>query len=164
MDSATLDESFEHVLNLTKQCGGIIKSAIKLTKVVSTKSSSFDFVTEYDKKVEDTLINGIKEKYPAHRFLAEETAYGKQMPDLTDDPTWIIDPIDGTTNFMKGLKINCISIALAVNKELVAAIIYNPCLDELYTAKKGRGAFLNDERIVTSGTESVSGDGFLIKI
>lgn len=88
-----------------------------------------------------------------YRFVAEESAYGKKLPTLTDDPTWIIDPIDGTTNFMKGVKLNCISIGLAVNQQLVAGIVYNPCMDELYTAKKGEGTFLNGQPIHTSNVD-----------
>lgn len=84
------------------------------------------------------------------RFVAEESSYGNALPELTDDPTWIIDPIDGTANFVRKIKLICISIGFAVNKKLVAAICYNPCMDEMYTAKRGMGAYLNGERIYTS--------------
>lgn len=69
---------------------------------------------------------------------------------LTDDPTWIIDPIDGTSNFVRKLPMSCISVGLSVNKELCLGIIYNPFQNELYSAVKGQGAFLNGKRIRTS--------------
>lgn len=87
---------------------------------------------------------------PISRFIAEESCYGNALPELTAHPTWIIDPIDGTQNFTRNIKLICISIGLAVKKQLVAAICFNPCMDEMYTAKKGQGAFLNDERIHVS--------------
>lgn len=75
------------------------------------------------------------------------------MPDLTNEPTWIIDPIDGTQNFVKGIKLIAISVGLVVNKEVVAAICYNPCMDELYTARKGQGAYLNGTKLYSSGVD-----------
>lgn len=74
----------------------------------------------------------------------------KEKPVLTDKPTWIIDPIDGTVNFVNSFPQTCISVALAVCKELVVGIIYNPMFSELYTAVKGQGAFLNEKPIKTS--------------
>lgn len=84
-------------------------------------------------------------------FIGEETSSNeKKIPDLTDAPTWIIDPIDGTINFCKTLPMTCISIALAVQKEIVIGIIYMPVTDEMYTAKRGKGAFLNGKPIHVS--------------
>lgn len=73
-----------------------------------------------------------------------------QIPELTDDPTWIIDPIDGTTNFIHSYPESCISLALTICKELVIGIIYNPVNGDLYTAKKNEGSFLNGIKIKTS--------------
>lgn len=73
-----------------------------------------------------------------------------EEPVLTEDPTWVIDPIDGTTNFVHGFPLTCISIALAINKEVVLAIVYNPVYDHMFTARKGQGAYLNGERIYAS--------------
>lgn len=75
---------------------------------------------------------------------------------LTDDPTWIIDPIDGTINFVKKIHFVCISVALAIENDLKMAFLFNPILNEMYTAKKGEGAFLNGERIRTSTNEDLS--------
>jgi len=94
----------------------------------------------------------------AIRFIAEEST-GKDLPELTDAPTWIIDPIDGTVNFIHGFPFTCVVIGLAVKKEMVLGIVYNPILEQLFTARKGRGAFLNGKPIQVSkvqGNESVS--------
>lgn len=72
---------------------------------------------------------------------------------LTDAPTWIIDPIDGTTNFIHGFPHTCVVIALAINKEIVIGIVYNPLLEQFFTAKKGEGAFLNGEPIKASDVD-----------
>jgi fructose-1,6-bisphosphatase/inositol monophosphatase family enzyme len=88
------------------------------------------------------------------RFIAEETnSEQKTTPELTSSPTWIIDPIDGTTNFVHGFHLTCISIALSIEEEVVIGIIYNPILDQMFTAIKGRGAYLNKKRINTSKVE-----------
>lgn len=85
------------------------------------------------------------------RFIAEEST--KELPELTDTPTWIIDPIDGTMNFIHGFPHTCVVIGLAVKKQMVLGIVYNPVLEQLFTARKGRGAFLNGEPIHVSKIE-----------
>lgn len=88
------------------------------------------------------------------RFIGEETvSCSNSLPELTDAPTWFIDPIDGTTNFVHSFPHTCISIALAVNKQLEIGIIYNPVLEQLFTARKGHGAFLNQKPIKSSNVE-----------
>lgn len=72
------------------------------------------------------------------------------LPELTNAPTWIIDPIDGTTNFVHSFPHTCISVALAVNKKLEIGIVYNPVLEQMFTARRGQGAFLNGKRIKSS--------------
>jgi len=92
------------------------------------------------------------------RFIAEEST-GTNLPELTDIPTWIIDPIDGTVNFIHGFPHTCVVIGLAVKKEMVLGIVYNPILEQLFTARKGRGAFLNGKPIHVSkvqGNELIS--------
>ncbi|KAK9499861.1 hypothetical protein O3M35_002816 [Rhynocoris fuscipes] len=149
-----IDKIFDLAVNLAKEGGKLITEAIGKEKKVSTKASNVDFVTEWDQKVEKLLITGISEKYPQHKFIAEESTNEKLK--LTDDPTWIIDPIDGTMNFVHGNPLVCISIGFYCNKEAVFGIIYNPCLDQLYSAIKGRGAYLNDRQIHVSGVTELS--------
>jgi myo-inositol-1(or 4)-monophosphatase len=93
-----------------------------------------------------------------YRILAEESVTGHKQTEmvLTDAPTWVIDPIDGTNNFIHGISFICISIALVIEKDVKIAIIYNPCRDEMFSAQKGKGAFLNGERIYTSNVENVT--------
>lgn len=91
------------------------------------------------------------------RFIGEETTASGVKPELTCSPTWIIDPVDGTMNFVHGYPIVCISIALLVNKVPEIGIIYNPILEQLFTARKGQGALLNGNKICVSST---TGDVF----
>lgn len=90
-------------------------------------------------------------------FIGEESsAESKTKPVLTDAPTWIIDPIDGTTNFVHGLPIIGISVALAIKKEVVVGVVHNPVINQLYSAVKGKGAFLNGIPIHSSKTEGIA--------
>ena len=176
MNEDQLTECHDFIVELAKECGQFILEGIKnATKKIHVKTRHWDLVTEYDTKVEEALINGILSKYPDHkfvyliikkknnltfyilRFLAEESV-GLKLTEmvLTDEPTWVIDPIDGTNNFIHGIEFICISIALAIEKDVKIAIIYNPCRDELFTAQKGKGSFRNGEQIFTSHVEDVS--------
>ncbi|XP_078040053.1 uncharacterized protein LOC144471651 isoform X2 [Augochlora pura] len=133
----------------------ILKTAINGLKKVDEKLGNWDLVTEYDRKIEDVIIGKLKSKFPNHRFIGEEST-GKELPELTNDPTWIIDPIDGTTNFIHGFPHTCVVIGLAVKKEMVIGIVYNPVLEQLFTARKGRGAFLNGKPIKVSTIQDLS--------
>lgn len=84
------------------------------------------------------------------RFIGEEESSLGKTIELTDDPTWIIDPIDGTMNFVHGLPHTCIAIALLINKTTEIGVVYNPILEQLFTARKGFGAFLNGAPIQVS--------------
>jgi len=84
------------------------------------------------------------------RFIGEESTASGQKVELTDAPTWVIDPIDGTMNFVHGLPHTCISVALLINKVAEIGIVYNPILEQLFTARKGQGAFLNGAPIHVS--------------
>ncbi|XP_076758967.1 inositol monophosphatase 1 [Xylocopa sonorina] len=153
---ANTNECYIAALHLVKEAGSIIREGINQPKDLMTKSSDIDFVTEWDQKVEKLLFEGISSKFPDHKFIGEEdTALGKKV-ELTDAPTWIIDPIDGTMNFVHGLPHTCISIALLVNKITEIGIIYNPILEQLFTARKGQGAFLNGAPINVSGVKELS--------
>lgn len=91
-----------------------------------------------------------------HRFIAEETSFKTKIENiLTDEPTWIIDPIDGTLNYIRGNPMTCISIGLLIDKEMTIGIIYNPIRNELFTAQRGLGAFLNGQRIYTSNVTDI---------
>lgn len=85
-----------------------------------------------------------------YRFIAEESAANNI---LTNEPTWILDPIDGTTNFVQGFPFCCISLALSIENNLMIGIVYNPIMNQLFTAQKGKGSYLNNEKIHVSQTE-----------
>ncbi|XP_043275784.1 inositol monophosphatase 2-like isoform X1 [Venturia canescens] len=149
--SEEIHNYLEVAKKLALECGEIFESALALGKRVDTKSSDYDLVTEYDRAIEALLIEGLSSKFPEHKFIAEEsTAAANEMSALTDSPTWLIDPIDGTTNFVHGFSQCCISMGLTVKKRLVLGLIYNPSSNEMFTAIRGEGAFLNGKRMNTS--------------
>lgn len=112
---------------------------------ISVKQAS-DFVTRVDRESEQEIIASIKRHYPEHLFLAEES--GRDLE--TEGYRWVIDPLDGTTNFIHGYPAFSISIALEYRKEIQLGVILDPLRDELFSAEKGRGAFLNGEPVRVS--------------
>nr|XP_006634568.1 PREDICTED: inositol monophosphatase 1-like [Lepisosteus oculatus] len=133
-----------------------ILEASKSKKTVMLKSSPVDLVTETDHKIEEMIISSIKEKYPTHSFIGEESVASGETCTLTDNPTWIIDPIDGTTNFVHRFPFVAISIAFAVNKQTEFGIVYSCVEDKLYTARKGKGSFCNGVQLQVSGQEDIT--------
>ena len=103
-----------------------------------------DFVTEVDRAAEEAIIQVLREAYPSHSILAEES--GETGPATDTEYQWIIDPLDGTTNFIHGFPQYAISIALARKGVVEQAVVFDPNRNELFTASKGAGAFLNDRR------------------
>ncbi|MDN5926440.1 MAG: inositol monophosphatase [Hyphomicrobiales bacterium] len=103
-----------------------------------------DYVSQADRKAEEIVYNELSKARPGYSFLMEESGTVKGSD---DQHRWIIDPLDGTTNFLHGIPIFAVSIALERQGVLVAGLIYNPAMDELYTAERGGGAFLNDRRL-----------------
>ncbi|XP_033223658.1 inositol monophosphatase 1-like [Belonocnema kinseyi] len=148
---SNLDECYETVIELVKESGQLIRENICKQKNILIKSCDVDLVTETDRQVEKLLIDGISAKFPEHKFIGEETtAETNKKVTLTDDPTWIIDPVDGTMNFVHSLPHTCISIALWIDKIAEIGIVYNPVLEQFFTARKGKGAFLNGKPIHVS--------------
>jgi len=147
---------FEYVLQLVREAGNVLLEARDLT-IEMKDNKNWDLVTQFDRKVEDVLIKQIKNKFPHHKFIGEEESADKGViPTLTNAPTWIIDPIDGTSNFIYRFPITCISVGLTINKIQTIGIVYNPYLDEMFTAIRGKGAFLNGRRIFTTGQTDIS--------
>lgn len=103
-----------------------------------------DFVTAADRKADKTLIAELEKARPTYGFLTEESG---DIEGSDKGNRWIIDPLDGTTNFLHGIPLFAISVALEREGKVVAGVIYNPVLNELYTAERGSGAFLNDRRL-----------------
>lgn len=133
----------------------LIASRFFSPKKVETKSSNIDLVTETDQQVERILIEGLKAKFPSHQFIGEEETSEGKKAELTDAPTWIIDPVDGTLNFVHSFPHSCTSIALLVNKVAEIGIVYNPVIGQKFTARRGKGAFLNGKPIHVSNCKKL---------
>ncbi|KAK6627561.1 hypothetical protein RUM44_010039 [Polyplax serrata] len=152
-----LDRCYDVVVSCVKHVGEIIKERIWQTKAkVDAKSCDIDLVTETDQEVEKFLITNLKNNFPDHMFIGEENVSEGGKCDLTDKPTWIIDPVDGTMNFVHGYPNVCISVALLVNKVPEIAIIYNPVINYMFEARRGLGAKLNGQRIQVSKETELS--------
>jgi len=106
----------------------------------------FDFATRVDTESEQIIINIIRERFPGHHFLAEESLHEIE----TEDYRWIIDPLDGTTNYIHGFPFSAVSIALQYKREIIVGVVFDPFRNELFTAVKGEGAFLNGNKIAVS--------------
>jgi myo-inositol-1(or 4)-monophosphatase len=147
-----------------RRAGSIInRAALEGALEVRTKNRN-DFVTQVDKAAEHAIIDIIRRAYPEHGLLAEESgATSGQRPEYR----WVIDPLDGTTNFIHGFPQYCVSIALEHKGILTQAVVYDPAKNELFTASRGRGAFLDDRRMrVSKCTElgaALVGTGFPFK-
>ena len=124
----------------------------KLTASDVSLKQAFDFVTRVDTETERIIIEVIRESFPTHHFLAEESIHEIE----TDDFRWIIDPLDGTTNYIHGFPLSAVSIALQYNREIIAGVIFDPFRNELFTAVKGEGAFLNDNKISVSKVSQIA--------
>ncbi|WP_282606689.1 inositol monophosphatase family protein [Pelagibius sp. Alg239-R121] len=118
-----------------------------------SKKGPADFVSTADLKADQTLREELGNARPEYGFLTEESAETKGTDE--DGRRWIVDPLDGTSNFLHGLPHFSISIALEERSEIVAAVVYDPIKDEMFTAEKGAGAFLNDRRLRVSGRTSL---------
>ena len=136
---------------MVKACENASKSLIRdfgeIEKLqVSVKGPS-DFVTNADKKVEKVLISELQKSRPNYSILSEES---EPIIKSNSEFKWIIDPIDGTLNFLHGLPHFAISLALEKNNEIICGIIFDPIKNEMFFAEKGRGAYVNNQRIRVS--------------
>ncbi|KAH9749836.1 Inositol-phosphate phosphatase [Citrus sinensis] len=175
----SLAKFLDTAVDAAKRAGEIIRNGFYQTKNVEHKGQ-VDLVTETDKACEDLIFNHLKQQFPAHKFIGEETTAACGATELTDEPTWIVDPLDGTTNFVHGFPFVCISIGLTIGKIPIVGVVYNPIMDEvrilcslatcceqimcfassqlyaLFTGVRGQGAFFNGKPIkVSSQTELV---------
>ena len=155
-----------------RRAGRIItRASLDLDQVKVASKRTKDFVTEVDHASEQAIIGTLLSAYPGHSILAEESGHtpgkGASGEVLEAENVWIIDPLDGTTNFIHGLPQFAISIALMQRGVVTQAVVYDPNRDELFTASKGRGAFLNDRGIRVSARtqieEALVGTGFPYK-
>ena len=133
-------------IKAARAAGAIInRAALDVESVRVSVKQTNDFVTEVDQKAEEAIIDMLVTAYPSHGILAEES--GSEHGAKDSDFVWIIDPLDGTTNFIHGFPVYCVSIALAVRGKVEQAVVYDPTRNDIYCATKGRGAYLNERRI-----------------
>jgi len=135
----------DKAVSLAREAGQYQRSMIWKPFNVEYKGE-IDLVTEVDKKSEELIVKGLAKAFPGHDFLAEENLY----PDRKASHKWIIDPLDGTTNFTHGFPWFAVSIALEVGGEVVLGVIYHTMMDEMFTAVRGEGAWLNGSPIGAS--------------
>ncbi len=147
-----------------RRAGSIINRASLSGGALQVRSKrANDFVTQVDGAAEEAVIDIVRKSYPDHGFIAEES--GESTPDA--EYLWIIDPLDGTTNFIHGFPQYCVSVAVQHRGALAHAVVYDPTRNELFTASKGGGAFFNDRRIRVSKCQKLDdalvGTGFPFK-
>ena len=129
-----------------RAAGNLInRAALDVESVRVSQKQANDFVTEVDQAAEQAIIETLLNAYPGHGIWAEESGRAHGAKD--SDYVWIIDPLDGTTNFIHGFPVYCVSIALQVKGRLEQAVVYDPTRNDLFTATRGRGAFMNERRI-----------------
>eukprot|EP01083_Nonionella_stella_P232933 821184_1 len=141
-----IDQCFSVALSAAYAAGELINKFIddkqSKSQSLSTKSNIRDLVTLYDKKCEDIILSKIQSAFPTHRIIAEESCVDNKHFDITDEPTWFIDPIDGTTNFVHGLPFCCVCIGLRVNKIPILGIVHCPVIKETFHGILGRGSYV----------------------
>jgi myo-inositol-1(or 4)-monophosphatase len=134
-----------------RDAGKLLKERLHLQHTVHFKGE-INIVTAEDRLSEDMLVSRIRKHFPRHDILTEESEGISQGSEYR----WIIDPLDGTTNYSHGYPVFCVSIALEISGEIALGVIFNPMLDELFVAEKSKGSFLNRKKIGVSDTASLS--------
>ncbi len=151
-------------IKAARRAGSIInRASFDLDKLTVEQKGQNDFVSEVDRAAEQAIVQVLNEAYPQHNILAEESGVSGPQSEYQ----WIIDPLDGTTNFLHGFPQYCVSIALSVKGVVQHGVIFDPSRNDLFTASRGGGAFLNDRRIRVSKTlhikDALLGTGFPYK-
>ncbi len=136
----------QKVIEVAKEAGELIKENFGKHQSIEYKSNLSDLVTETDKRAEKLITDFIKREFPSHNILSEEGSGKKGHSDYL----WVIDPIDGTTNFAHGLPIFSVSIGVVKNDEIIAGVVYDIMRNVIYSAEKGGGAFANGKKLRVS--------------
>ncbi len=146
-----LDVFLNAAIQAATQAGSYLKSSFPKMHTIESKSHVNDLVTECDKTSEEMIKETLKRQFPHHGFYCEES--GRE--DSQQDYTWIIDPLDGTVNFARKIPFFSVSIALLYNGKIQVGVVYCPFTEELFTAKKGQGAYLNQNKIAVSSVQTI---------
>ena len=134
------------------EAGALLKANSGRAKTIERKAGQeTNLVTEIDRKAEEIIIRTIHKHFPDHDILAEESGSRQQQSDYR----WVIDPLDGTTNFTHGFPVFSVSIGLEYKGKVILGVVHNPNTDQLFTAEKGQGAFLNRQRLHVSNTTTL---------
>ena len=140
----SLEKAMEALQGVAREVGAMqLENLGRRDLVMDRKSSSIDLVTEIDRRSDDIIVGFLRQEYPDHAILAEESGESGQESDYR----WVIDPLDGTTNYAQGLPIFDVSIALEYRRKAVLGIVYEPVTNEMFTAIRGYGAYRNGIRI-----------------
>jgi len=145
-------EQFDFAIELARAAGDVLKHYMAREKQVELKGRA-NLVTVADKEAEALIIGRICERYPKHAILAEES--GASGPLLSSEGKWIIDPLDGTTNFAHQYPFFCVSIAFEVEGEVLCGAVYDPWRDEMFSGARGLGSFVNGQRLQVSEVASL---------
>jgi myo-inositol-1(or 4)-monophosphatase len=161
--SQALHPMLNIAIKAARAAGAIInRASLDLERLQVNAKGSNDFVTEVDHAAEAAIIDVLLAAYPGHGILAEESGSARGARD--SEYVWIIDPLDGTTNFIHGLPTYAVSIGLAFRNQVQQAVVYDPARNDLFYATKGRGAYLNDKRLRVSRrtrmADALIGTGF----
>lgn len=140
-------KELEQIEKLMRECGALLKGATRTPDMVTAKEGHANFVTTYDKMVQEKIREGLLKILPEAAFVGEEEDC---HAGIHEGYAFVVDPIDGTTNFIRDYKQSCISVGLLNDGKQVLGAVYNPYYDEMFTAIKGEGAYLNGERIRVS--------------
>ena len=145
-----------HIAKETAKIAGkfLIDELVNVKNVNIEVKAVNDFVTKIDKQTEDLIIESLKKSFPDYGIMAEENYADKTIP---DNLYWVIDPLDGTTNYIHNFPSFCVSIGLCQNKEPLMGVIFDPTRNELFFAQKDKGAFLNDKPVNVSSTVNMEG-------
>ncbi|HMX12276.1 MAG TPA: inositol monophosphatase family protein, partial [Burkholderiaceae bacterium] len=149
MSQVNLHPMLNIATKAARAAGAIIsRASMDVDRLTVNRKGSNDFVTEVDEAAEQAIIETLLQAYPGHGILAEES--GREHGAASSEYVWIIDPLDGTTNFIHGLPQYAVSIALSFRGKIEQAVVYDPARNDLFYATKGKGAFLNDRRLRVS--------------
>ena len=165
VSESQVKQFLDEAIRLVSECGDIIAEAMDKQKnveihqkdAVASEGHGSAVLTETDMKVEQHLIKGLREKFSDHEFIGEESVSNDGLiKEYSNAPTWIIDPIDGTMNFIHSNPLVCTSIGLTINRKLVAGVVNCPLVGLMYTAIKGKGAWVNGKKLKISAVKDIS--------
>lgn len=145
-----MDEYEKFMVSVAREAGLFLKENLHRERVIDYKGE-INIVTDADRISEQMILSRIYQNYPQHDILTEES----EKKRIGSDFRWIIDPLDGTTNYAHHYPVFCVSLALEFKDQIYLGVIYNPMLDEMFVARRGEGAFLNGTRISVSDTKEL---------